>query len=126
MQTGPGVEPLPVKKKGVGRKLRPFCTPCRADPDVKGSTKRRRQDVKGFHYSPFCDRAQAAFAEFALFWNKGLFPRIESRCAERPGKKRQSSLVELRLLAILVLLHGRNSEVRCSPRLGARFLTTGF
>lgn len=116
MQTGPSAAALPERKKGVARKLRPFCTPLRADPDIKGSTTRRRQDVKGFHYSPLCPSAQAVFAQHALFWNRGMFPRIEAQSAERPGKKRQSTLVEVRLLAVLVLQHGRNSEVRSATR----------
>jgi hypothetical protein len=88
--------------------------PCKVDLDIKGSTKRRRQDVKGFLYSPFCPCVQAVFARYALFWNKGLFPRIEAPNATRPGRKRQCTLAETRLLAVLISQHGRNSEVRPS------------
>lgn len=117
MQTEKGIDPLPTKQKRQARALRPFCTPCKVDLDIKGSGARRRQEVKGFLYSPMSPHVQAVFARHALYWNKGLFPRIEAPGAETNGRRRQTSLAEERLLAVCIMYHGRNFEVRPVPRL---------
>ena len=111
----PGAEPLPQKQKKLARSLKPFANPPRVDLDVKGSGARRRQEVKGFLYSPLSPHVHAALARRALFWNKGLFPRIEAPGADKEGRRRASTLAEERLLAVLFMQHGRNSEVLALP-----------
>ena len=112
MQTGEGTAPLPSKEPGSRRMLRPFLAPPRVDLDLRGGASRRTLEAKGFLLSPYSPVVHAAFARHALHWNKGLFPRVARPIAEKAKGRRQSSLAEERLLAVLVLQHGSNFEAR--------------
>lgn len=85
-----------------------FMVPTRDDPDT---VSRGRRHLRLRRSSPFAAQIHAAFAAYALFWNRGLFPRVEQRLCSTPARRKQATLPEERLLAVCLMQCGRNYEV---------------
>ena len=91
--------------------------PLKDDPDVAPGCRR---NVRAWRSSPFTLHIQGVLAQYAVWWNRGLFPRIEGSRGSGSGSRRKAAtLVEDHFLATLVLHHGRDYSVcrnilRCS------------
>jgi hypothetical protein len=99
-----------------------FLLPTRTDPDelrrVKNAKRLGRQ-------SPYATHVHAAFAQFAVFWNRALFPRIsQTSLVSNDRRRKQISLCEQRLMAVCVMQHGRNYEVCSMCDSDFRFITS--
>lgn len=86
-----------------------FMAPLKDDPDEMRLINNAKRLSRT---SPYAAHVQDAFARFAVFWNRALFPRIVKTAAGASDKRRkQISVAEQRLLAVCVMQHGRNHEV---------------
>lgn len=91
-------------------KLGMFMQPLYDDPDVAPGCRR---NMRAFRSSPFTAHIQNVLAQYAVWWNRGLFPRIDgSRSTSSRSRRKAATLVDERILATLVLHYGRDYAVR--------------
>lgn len=83
--------------------------PLNDDPDAAPGCRR---NMRAFRSSPFTIHIQNVMSQYAIWWNRGLFPRIDgSRSSCLGSRRKAATLVDDHILATLLLHHGRNYQV---------------
>eukprot|EP00892_Ulva_mutabilis_P009638 jgi/Ulvmu1/7046/UM033_0106.1 len=90
----------------VASKAGTFMQPLHDDPDAAPGCRR---NITAFRSSPFTLHIQNVMARYAVWWNRGLFPRIDgSRSSGSGSRRKAATFAEDHFLATLVLHHGRD------------------